>query len=223
MKKRVLTKVMALAMVCAMAMGNMGMVVHASDDGCVRSENEAGGGGDFSWGDSGSSSSSSSSSSASSSSSSSSSNYSAPSYDDGCARSENAAGGGGDYNFGASDNRTVSVPAGLAVKGNTVSVAGGETFRQINKAADGQVAIYHCGIEQYTAQLKDAKGNAVAYKSCGIYLDEATGKYYLNIVTEQDATGYTVGTYKGSVDYLVKLGLSGVMVNDVVAVEATAK
>lgn len=129
---------------------------------------------------------------------------------------------GGSSGDGGSGNGTVSAPTGLARKGNTVTIPGSETFRQINKAAEGRVAIYHCGIEQYTAQLKDADGSAAAYKSCGVYLDEASGKWYLNIVTEQDAAGYTVGTYKGSVTYLTKLGMSGVMINNALAVDAAA-
>ena len=44
MKTRSLvTKAMALLMASAMVMGNTGMVVHASDDGCVRDEVAAGG------------------------------------------------------------------------------------------------------------------------------------------------------------------------------------
>lgn len=44
MKTRsIATKAMALLMACAMVMGNTGMVVHASDDGCARDEVAAGG------------------------------------------------------------------------------------------------------------------------------------------------------------------------------------
>ena len=82
--------------------------------------------------------------------------------------------------------------------------------------------MYHKGVEQYTLQLKDAKGNAVAYKYACPYKDEATGLWYMNVTVEEsvDVTGWTVGTYKGSVTYLAKLGMAGVMLNEVVMVEA---
>lgn len=126
-----------------------------------------------------------------------------------------------DSSYAAPADGTATAVTGLTRKGNTVSIPGYETFRQKNKAADGRVSIYHCGIEQYTAQLKNADGTAAAFKSAGMYKDEATGKWYLNITT--DADGCTVGTYKGSVNYLAKLGMSGVMINDVVAAEAAAE
>ncbi len=229
MKKRSLTKVMAMLMACAMLIGNTGMVVHATDDGCVRHDedmavDQGGGGGSLDTGNSDSGSSSSEPS------------YSAPSggggsSDGGSGDSGSSSSGGGESystpsgdsgNGGNGGGSTYVAPSGLATKGNTVTIPGCETFRQVNKPSDGRVAIYHCGIEQYTAQLSDAKGNAVAYASAGAYKDEATGKWYLNITTADgvDTTGYTVGTWKGAVTYLTKLGMSGVMLNQVVIVNA---
>lgn len=225
MKKNILIKAMGMALACALVVGNTGIVAHAyvADDGTVHEDREAGGigetpvsigGGSSDSGNSGSSSSGGGSS------------YSAPSYDDGLAREDREAGGIGEtpVSIGGGGS-TASVPTGLATKGNTASIQGFETFRQIYNPADGKASIYHKGIEQYTAQLKDADGNAVAYKYASPYKDETTGLWYLNIVTAEgvDTTGYTVGTYKGSVTYLPTLGMQGVMLNQVVVVDAVAE
>ncbi len=229
MKKRSLTKVMAMLMACAMLIGNTGMVAHATDDGCYHGNGRENGGnsndGSASIGGSGSSDSGSSNSAPSDSGSSSNSDSGSDYYDDGAYHGNGRENGGdsGGADIGSSDGgSTYTAPSGLATKGNTVTIPGCETFRQVNKPTDGRVAIYHCGIEQYTAQLSDAKGNAVAYASAGAYKDEATGKWYLNITTADgvDTTGYTVGTWKGSITYLPKLGMSGVMLNEVVVVNA---
>ncbi len=153
--------------------------------------------------------------------------YSEPSYDSGSGDS-GSSDSGSSYSAPSGDSGNgggaATAPSGLATKGNTKTIDGFETFRQVNKANDGRVAIYHCGIEQYTAQLIDASGNAVAFKYANLYQDTETGKFYLNIVTENgvDTTGYTVCTWKGSVDYLPELGLSGVTLNEVVVVDAEA-
>ncbi len=149
--------------------------------------------------------------------------YSEPSYDSGSSDS------GSSYSAPSGDSGngggTATVPTGLATKGNTKTIEGYETFRQVNKVKDGRVAIYHCGIEQYTAQLMDADGNAVAFKYANLYQDTETGKFYLNIVTEDgvDTTGYTVCTWKGSIDYLPELGLNGVTLNGTVVAEPAAE
>lgn len=230
MKKNILIKAMGMMMVCAMVVGNMGIVAHAyiADDGTKHSDNAPGGnsgtsvdigGGSSDSGSSGSSSSGGSSDFGSSYSGGSSSNS-------GSSDSENYSYDGGSGNSSSSNSgASYSAPTGLATKGNTASIPGCETFRQIYKPAEGKASIYHKGIEQYTAQLKDADGNAVAYKYASPYKDETTGLWYLNIVTADgvDTTGYTVGTYKGSVTYLPKLGMSGVMLNQVLVVDATAE
>ncbi len=227
MKKRSLTKVMAMLMACAMVIGNTGMVVHATDDGCYHGNGRENGGNSGGADIGGGSSDSGSSNSAPSNSGSSSSSSDNTDYDDGAYHGNGRENGGnsGGADIGSSNGgSTYTAPSGLATKGNTVTIPGCETFRQVNKPSDGRVAIYHCGIEQYTAQLSDAKGNAVAYASAGAYKDEATGKWYLNITTADgvDTTGYTIGTWKGAVTYLPKLGMSGVMLNEVVMVDAEA-
>ncbi len=226
MKKRILTTTMALAMAFTTAMSGMGtLTVHAyTDDGAYHGDDrENGGGGSSDWGNLGGSESSGSSSNSSSS------DNNGGYTDDGAYHGdgrENGGGGNSDWTTSNNDggsNSTASAPTGLATKGNTASIPGCETFRQIYKPADGKASIYHKGIEQYTAQLKDADGNAVAYKYASPYKDEMTGMWYLNIVTADgvDTTGYTVGTYKGSVTYLPKLGMNGVMLNQVLVVDAT--
>lgn len=226
MKTRsIATKAMALLMACAMVMGNTSMVAHASDDGCSRSENEAGGnsgGMDIGGGssDSGSSSSESysdsgSSSSSSSNSSSSSSDYS---YDDGCSRSENEAGGNsGGMDIGTS--ATYSAPAPKAA-GKTAS-AGKEEFRAIAKAGAGTYKVMHKGVEVATLHLMDADKKAVACTSVALKLRD-DGKYAINYDVT-DATGLTVGA---PVDrtYLYKtLGVSYVTINDVVVIDIEAE
>ncbi len=154
--------------------------------------------------------------------------YSEPSYDSGS--SDSGSGDSGEsYSASSGDSGSngggaAAAPSGLATKGNTKTIDGFETFRQVNKAKDGRVAIYHCGIEQYTAQLMDADRNAVAFKYANLYQDTETGKFYLNIVTEDgvDTAGYTVGTWKGSIDYLPELGLNGVTLNGIVVAEPAA-
>ena len=114
-----------------------------------------------------------------------------------------------------------SAPAGLALKGSTVSVSGYETWRQVANPANGEFSVYHCGIEQYTLQIKDADGKAVSYRGAALAQTE-DGKWYINLTTANgaDTTGWTVSTKKGTADYLPKLGISGVMLNGAVAVDA---
>ncbi len=164
--------------------------------------------------------------------------YSAPSDSgSGDSGSGSSDSGSGDSGSGSSDSvpsgdsgssddggSGTPAPSGLATKGSTATIPGSQTFRHIWYPKEGQASIYHCGIEQYTAQLTDADGNAVPYKYASPYMDEATGKWYLNIITEEgvDTTGYTICTWKGTVSYLPKLGMSGVMLNQTLVVDAEA-
>ncbi len=237
MKRRsILSKLMVMTMAAALVFGNGAatLTVHATDDGCYHGNGRENGGnsGGADIVDSGSSDSGSSSGGGGES-------YSAPSggggsSDGGSSDSGSDYSGGGESysapsgdsgNGGNGGGGTATAPSGLATKGNTATIPGCETFRQVNKPADGRAAIYHCGIEQYTAQLTNADGKAAAYKSAGAYKDEATGKWYLNLVTADgvDTTGYTIGTWKGAVTYLPKLGMSGVMLNGTIMVDAEAE
>lgn len=228
MKTRSLvTKAMALLMASAMVMGNTGMVVHASDDGCVRSENEAGGcdgsSMDIGGGSSDSGSSESYNDSGSSSNSNSGSSSSDYSYDDGCNRSQNEAGGydGSSMDIGSS-SASYSAPAPKAA--GVSASAGKEAFRAIAKAGAGTYKVMHKGVEVATFHLMDADKNAVACTSVALKLRD-DGKYAINYEVT-DATGLTVGA---PVDrtYLYKtLGISYVTIGDVIVIdiesEATA-
>lgn len=233
MKTRSLvTKAMALLMASAMVMGNTGMVVHASDDGCYHGNglenggNDNGASVDIGGGssDSGSSSSenyndSGSSSSSSSDSSSSSSDYS---YDDGCYHGNSLEAGGNDNNASVSigsGSASYSAPAPKAA-GKTAS-AGKEEFRAIAKAGAGTYKVMHKGIEVATLHLMDADKKAVACTSVALKLRD-DGKYAINYDVT-DATGLTVGA---PVDrtYLYKtLGVSYVTINDVVVIDIEAE
>ncbi len=237
MKRRsILSKLMVMTMAAALVFGNGAatLTVHATDDGCYHGNGRENGGsspsdgsddiGGGSSSDSGSSSGGGESYSALSSGGGSSDGGSGDSGSGYSGGGESYSAPSGDSGNGSNGGGAATAPSGLATKGNTATIPGSQTFRQVNKPADGRAAIYHCGIEQYTAQLMDADGNAAAYKYASPYKDEATGKWYLNIITEDgvDTKGYTIGTYKGSVTYLPKLGMSGVMLNQTVMVDAEA-
>lgn len=223
MKTRSLaTKAMALLMASAMVMGNTGMVVHASDDGCSRSENEAGGGGsaslDIGGGSSDSGSSSSESYDSGSSSSDSGSSSSHDSYDDGCARSENEAGGGGNASLGNS-GASYSAPAPKAA--GVSASAGKEAFRAIAKTGAGTYKVMHKGVEVATFHLMDADKKAVACTSVALKLRD-DGKYTINYEVA-DATGLTVGAPVDRTYMYKTLGVSYVTINDEVIIDIEAE
>lgn len=206
MKTRSLvTKAMALLMASAMVMGNTGMVVHASDDGYSRSENEAGGGGSASLDIGGGSSDSGSSSSH-------------DSYDDGCARSENEAGGGGSASLGDS-GASYSAPAPKAA--GVSASAGKEAFRAIAKAGAGTYKVMHKGVEVATFHLMDADKKAVACTSVALKLRD-DGKYAINYEVA-DATGLTVGAPVDRTYMYKTLGVSYVTINDDVVIDIEAE
>ncbi len=226
MKTRsIATKAMALLMASAMVMGNTGMVVHASDDGCARDEVAAGGLGDeaavsiggndpgSSYSDSGNSSSSSSDSGSSSS------DYN---YDDGCVRDEVAAGGLGDeaaVSIGTSASYSAPTPKAA---GKTAS-AGKEEFRAIAKAGAGTYKVMHKGVEVATFHLMDADKKAVACTAVALKLRD-DGKYAINYEVA-DATSLTVGAPVDRTYMYKTLGVSYVTINDemVIDIEAEAQ
>ncbi len=226
MKTRsIATKAMALLMACAMVMGNTGMVVHASDDGCARDEVAAGGndnsasvsiGGGNS--DSGSSSSESHSDSESSNANSSSSpDYS---YDDGCARDEVAA-GGNDNSASVSIGTSASYSAPAPKAAGKTASAGKEEFRAIAKAGAGTYKVMHKGVEVATFHLMDADKKAVACTSVALKLRD-DGKYAINYDVA-DATGLTVGAPVDRTYLYRTLGVSYVTINDVVVIDIEAE
>lgn len=226
MKTRSLvTKAMALLMASAMVMGNTGMVVHASDDGCVRDEVAAGGndngasvdiGGSSDSGSSSSESHDSGSSSSSSDSSSSSSDYS---YDDGCARDEVAA--GGNDNGASMDIGSTSYSAPAPKAAGVSASAGKEAFRAIAKAGAGTYKVMHKGVEVATFHLMDADKKAVACTSVALKLRD-DGKYAINYDVA-DATGLTVGAPVDRTYMYKTLGVSYVTINDDVVIDIEAE
>ena len=241
MKTRSLvTKAMALLMASAMVMGNTGMVVHASDDGCAREEMAAGGsspsdGSDDIGGGSSSSSydsyddgcvrdemaaggSSASDGNDDIGGGSSSSSY--DSYDDGCVRDEMAAGGSsasdGSDNIGSA---SYSAPAPKAA--GVSASAGKEAFRAIAKTGAGTYKVMHKGVEVATFHLMDADKKAVACTAVALKLRD-DGKYAINYDVA-DATGLTVGAPVDRTYMYKTLGVSYVTINDEVVIDIEAE
>lgn len=225
MKTRSLvTKAMALLMASAMVMGNTGMVVHASDDGCARDEVAAGGssasdgsdniGGGSSYSEPAPSYSESNHSDSGSSSS------SYDSYDDGCARDEVAAGGSsasdGSDNIGSA---SYSAPAPKAA--GVSASAGKEAFRAIAKAGAGTYKVMHKGVEVATFHLMDADKKAVACTAVTLKLRD-DGRYAINYEVA-DATGLTVGAPVDRTYLYRTLGVSYVTINDEVIIDIEAE
>lgn len=229
MKTRsIATKAMALLMACAMVMGNTGMVVHASDDGCARDEVAAGGsspsdgsdkiGGGSSYSEPAPSYSEPNHSESGSSSSS----GSYDSYDDGCARDEVAAGGSsasdGSDNIGSS-SASYSAPAPKAA--GVSASAGKEAFRAIAKAGAGTYKVMHKGVEVATFHLMDADKKAVACTAVTLKLRD-DGKYAINYEVA-DVADLTVGAPVDRTYLYRTLGVSYVTINDEVIIDIEAE
>lgn len=220
MKKRILTKVITMAMACALVVGNTGIVAHATeyDDGCVRDDVAGGGGGSASLDDGGSGSSSDSGSSSSNSGSGSS--NSGSDYNDGYVRDDVAAGGGG--NASLSDGGSSSTASYTAPKaaGKAVS-AGKETFRAVAKAGAGTYKVTHKGIEIATFTLMDSEKNAVSCTKVALKQRE-DGKWAVNYDVA-DATGLTVGAPLDRTYMYNTLGVSYITINDTVIIDIEAE
>ncbi len=220
MKKRILTKVITMAMACALVVGNTGIVAHATeyDDGCVRDDVAGGGGGSASLDDGGSGSSSDSGSSSSNSGSGSS--NSGSDYNDGCVRDDVAAGGGGNASLsdgGSASTASYTVPkaAGKAAS------AGKETFRAVAKAGAGTYKVAHKGIEIATFSLMDADKKAVSCTAVALKQRE-DGKWAVNYEVA-DATGLTVGAPLDRTYMYNTLGVSYITINDTVIIDIEAE
>ena len=211
MKKRILTKVITMAMACALVVGNTGIVAHATeyDDGCVRDDVAGGGGGSASLDDGGSGSSSDSGSSSSGS-----------DYNDGYVRDDVAAGGGG--NASLSDGGSSSTASYTAPKaaGKAVS-AGKETFRAVAKAGAGTYKVTHKGIEIATFSLMDTDKKAVSCTAVALKQRE-DGKWAVNYDVA-DATGLTVGAPLDRTYMYNTLGVSYITINDTVIIDIEAE
>ncbi len=232
MKNKTIGKLMAATLAIAMVAGSPigALEAHAwkmeqFDDGCVRSDKESGGLGDEEAIDINAGSGENTYVEEAPAPSYEAPSYEAPSTDSGSSSSVSYSAGSGNSSVcqSASNGGTTAAPAarytGSATK---ATVPGYETWRQTATATAGTYTVTHCGVAQYTFQLKDADGNAVAYTSAK--LKEIDKKWYINVVTAAgvDTTGYTVETTKGSESYLTKLGVAGVTLNDVVIVDPAA-
>lgn len=229
MKTRSLvTKAMALLMASAMVMGNTGMVVHASDDGCYHGNGLENGGNDNNASidigggssDSGSSSSSNENYDSGSSSSDSGSSSSSDSYDDGCYHGNGLENGGND-NGASMDIGSASYSAPAPKAAGISASAGKEAFRAIAKAGAGTYKVMHKGVEVATFHLMDADKKAVACTAVALKLRD-DGKYAINYEVA-DATGLTVGAPVDRTYMYKTLGVSYVTINDEVIIDIEAE
>ena len=220
MKKRILTKVITMAMACALVVGNTGLTAHAyTDDGAYHGDGRPGGDGNdgsapIDLGGSGSSSSSNSGSSSSGGSSSDSgSDYS---YDSTSSDSGNYSYDSGS-NGGSSSTASYTAPkaAGKAAS------AGKETFRAVAKAGAGTYKVTHKGMEIATFSLMDSDKKAV---SCtAVALKQREDKKYAIDFQVDDATGLTVGAPVDRTYMFSTLGVSYVTINDEIVIDIEAE
>ena len=222
MKKRILTKVITMAMACALVMGNTGLTVHAAtDDGAYHGDDMADGGGGNASLDDGGSNSNSSSNSGSSSSDSGSSNSGNSNYDDGAYHGDGMSDGGGG-GASLSDGGSSSAASYTAPKAaGKAASAGKETFRAVAKAGAGTYKVTHKGVEIATFNLMDSDKKAV---SCtAVALKQREDKKYAIDFQVDDATGLTVGAPLDRTYMFSTLGVSYVTINDTVIIDIEAE
>ena len=222
MKKRILTKVITMAMACALVMGNTGLTVHAAtDDGAYHGDDMADGGGGNASLDDGGSNSNSSSNSGSSSSDSGSSNSGNSNYDDGAYHGDGMSDGGGG-GASLSDGGSSSAASYTAPKAaGKAASAGKETFRAVAKAGAGTYKVTHKGVEIATFSLMDSDKKAV---SCtAVALKQREDKKYAIDFQVDDATGLTVGAPLDRTYMFSTLGVSYVTINDTVIIDIEAE
>ena len=148
-KKNLAVKGMAMLMVCAMVVSNIGIVAHAEeyDDGCVRDDVASGGGGSASLDIGGGNSDSGSNYTGGGSldnGSGDSGNVSSGSSDNGSSDSGNVSNGSSDNESSDSENSggTSNTTSTTLTMGNTVSVPGFETWRKVSSATAGSFYVY---------------------------------------------------------------------------------
>ena len=222
MKKRILTKVITMAMACALVMGNTGLTVHAAtDDGAYHGDDMADGGGGNASLDDGGSNSNSSSNSGSSSSDSGSSNSGNSNYDDGAYHGDGMSDGGGG-GASLSDGGSSSAASYTAPKAaGKAASAGKETFRAVAKAGAGTYKVTHKGMEIATFSLMDSDKKAV---SCtAVALKQREDKKYAIDFQVDDATGLTVGAPLDRTYMFSTLGVSYVTINDEIVIDIEAE
>lgn len=218
MKKRILTKVITMAMACALVMGNTGLTVHAAtDDGVYHGNGMADGGGGNASLDDGGSNSNSSSNSGSSSSDSGSSNSGNSNYDDGAYHGDGMSDGGGG-SASLSDGGSSSAASYTAPKAaGKAASAGKETFRAVAKAGTGTYKVTHKGVEIATFSLMDSDKKAVSCTT--VALKQREDKKYAIDFQVDDATGLTVGAPLDRTYMYSTLGVSYVTINDEIIID----
>ncbi|GFI45302.1 hypothetical protein IMSAGC019_00612 [Lachnospiraceae bacterium] len=218
MKKRILTKVITMAMACALVVGNTGLTVHAAtDDGAYHGDDMADGGSSASdgsddiggGGNSGSSNSSSSNNSGST--------------DDGAYHGDGMGDGGssasnGNDDIGSGNGGSSSTASYTAPKAaGKAASAGKETFRAVAKAGAGTYKVTHKGVEIATFSLMDSDKKAV---SCtAVTLKQREDKKYAIDFQVDDATGLTVGAPLDRTYMYSTLGVSYVTINDEIIID----
>ena len=218
MKKRILTKVITMAMACALVVGNTGLTVHAAtDDGAYHGDDMADGGSSASdgsddiggGGNSGSSNSSSSNNSGST--------------DDGAYHGDGMGDGGssasnGNDDIGSGNGGSSSTASYTAPKAaGKAASAGKETFRAVAKAGAGTYKVTHKGVEIATFNLMDSDKKAV---SCtAVTLKQREDKKYAIDFQVDDATGLTVGAPLDRTYMYSTLGVSYVTINDEIIID----
>ncbi len=218
MKKRILTKVITMAMACALVVGNTGLTVHAAtDDGAYHGDDMADGGSSASdgsddiggGGNSGSSNSSSSNNSGST--------------DDGAYHGDGMGDGGssasnGNDDIGSGNSGSSSAASYTAPKAaGKAASAGKETFRAVAKAGAGTYKVTHKGVEIATFSLMDSDKKAV---SCtAVTLKQREDKKYAIDFQVDDATGLTVGAPLDRTYMYSTLGVSYVTINDEIIID----
>ena len=222
MKKRILTKVITMAMACALVVGNTGLTVHAAtDDGAYHGDDMADGGSSASdgsddiggGGNSGSSNSSSSNNSGST--------------DDGAYHGDGMGDGGssasnGNDDIGSGNGGSSSTASYTAPKAaGKAASAGKETFRAVAKAGAGTYKVTHKGIEIATFSLMDTDKKAVSCTS--VALKQREDKKYAIDFQVDDATGLTVGAPLDRTYMYSTLGISYVTINDTVIIDIEAE
>ena len=222
MKKRILTKVITMAMACALVVGNTGLTVHAAtDDGAYHGDDMADGGSSASdgsddiggGGNSGSSNSSSSNNSGST--------------DDGAYHGDGMGDGGssasnGNDDIGSGNGGSSSTASYTAPKAaGKAASAGKETFRAVAKAGAGTYKVTHKGIEIATFSLMDTDKKAVSCTAVALKQRE-DGKWAVNYDVA-DATGLTVGAPLDRTYMYNTLGVSYITINDTVIIDIEAE
>ena len=130
--------------------------------------------------------------------------------------SSNSSDSGSSSSSSNSGSSTVSAPKNP--NDVVVSVAGGQTFRNVMNADHTTYQVYHCGDSKVTFTVTDAKGNAVAYKT--VKLEQGEDKLWYENITfadDVDVKDLTLNVTKGDATYLsTELGVSGIKINGTV-------